>query len=157
MKYLVLIAGIFFWQMSFSQNTVTSSGGTVSGSQGGIDYSVGQICISTYSSTGGIITEGVQQPHEVLIPILVQDLPGLQEFTIAPNPTDNFVKLQNYLKNQKDLVWELRSLSGVLTDHGNITEEVTILSFLGYASGSYILTIRDQKESIICQYKIIKK
>ncbi|MEQ9147218.1 MAG: hypothetical protein RLP13_03000 [Cytophagales bacterium] len=51
-----------------AQESVSSSGNTISGSNGSISYSLGQTIYISYSGTSGEINEGVQQPFEFLSP-----------------------------------------------------------------------------------------
>ena len=49
-----------------AQEAVSAAGGNASGSGGTASYTIGQVAYTTNSSASGTITQGVQQPYEIL-------------------------------------------------------------------------------------------
>ncbi|NLF43456.1 MAG: T9SS C-terminal target domain-containing protein, partial [Bacteroidales bacterium] len=48
-----------------AQNSINTSGGNASSTDGNMSYSVGQVFYNTSQGTNGSIIEGVQQPYEI--------------------------------------------------------------------------------------------
>ena len=61
--FILSLLSLTITDLCFSQSTVNTAGGQITGSTGNISYSVGQICNIVYSGGGTIILEGVQQPY----------------------------------------------------------------------------------------------
>ncbi|MEJ1770464.1 hypothetical protein, partial [Escherichia coli] len=67
MKNLNLLALLFFGISSGvlkAQESINTSGKTLSSVNGNISYTIGQIVYTTNSSSAGVISQGVQQPLE---------------------------------------------------------------------------------------------
>lgn len=55
-----------------AQENTTASGGNATGIGGAIDYSVGQVVYTTQTGAPGSVTQGVQQPYELQIPLPIE-------------------------------------------------------------------------------------
>lgn len=153
-KKLVLPAcTLVFLSPCLAQSNTVSAGGEATGSSGSISYSIGQVNYINVSSGSGKISEGVQQPIEILT-INIEELPKTFSASIFPNPASDQLIIQiNSEKNQ--------ALHSMLYDvHGNLLLSDVIqgnqhsISLSGLSPGIYILKIRNEKESITS--KIIK-
>jgi hypothetical protein len=79
---------VFFFCMIAvnAQENITVSGGTLSGIDGAVSYSVGQIFYITYSGAKGSITQGVQQPYEISPISSINEFDGIDLICLAyPN------------------------------------------------------------------------
>ena len=88
--WCLFVAGI---SSAFSQNTILTTGGDLSGSSGSVSYSVGQLAYSYFSSTSGVENQGVQQPFEIYWATSIDDEFSNFEATVFPNPTVREVHL----------------------------------------------------------------
>jgi len=80
-------------QLMYSQNALVVSGGDATGSGGSSSYSIGQIVYSTYSNENGSVSEGVQQPIE-LVTLTNAELKSVSlSAVLYPNPTQNYIVL----------------------------------------------------------------
>ena len=78
-----------------AQEAVSAAGGNTFGSGGTASYTVGQVAYTTNSSASGTITQGVQQPYEILVATGVAEAKGISlECIVYPNPTND---LQEFL------------------------------------------------------------
>jgi len=68
MKNFVLIAFCLFRSVTaiLAQTAIPAAGGNATGSGGTVSYSVGQLTYNTYQGSVGTVSEGVQQPYEIL-------------------------------------------------------------------------------------------
>ncbi len=140
-----------------AQNHTDASGGNVSGSGGTASYSVGQIDYTTIKGSGGIATEGVQQPLEIF-----EVISGIDEVSSAdvkavvfPNPTSSYVELQlgNTIKGQ--LNYELFDQNGSYITQESISGNVSMINMTSLTSGIYFLKVINSSK-IIKTFKIVK-
>jgi hypothetical protein len=138
------------------ENTVSASG-NASGIEGTVSYSVGQVAYLTKSGTEGTITEGIQQPFEILIPTGIEDEKGITlECLLYPNPSDEFVKLKIENRDINNLGYHLLNMNGVLLQTMKISDKETLISMDGLEKSTYILVIT-QNEKVLKTFQVIKK
>ena len=152
---IALLLFIFCLNNAFAQKIILSGGGEASGSTGSVSYSIGQIAFMTLTGTEGMVTEGVQQPYEILFNGLNE--PGLSlECSAYPNPATAFVKLKIENHEIKNLSYRLYTLNGLILKENLIKEKETIIPMDELMAGTYLLTV-SENEIAVNSYKIIKK
>jgi hypothetical protein len=137
------------------QQIITTSGGGGSGTGGKVSYTVGQVINNAYTSDGGSVVEGVQQPYEISVETGV-DIASINiSIKAFPNPTADFltVIIQDY--QTKNLSFELFDLDGKLKASGKINSSETIVKMNELIPAVYFLKI-SSKEKDIKVFKIIK-
>jgi hypothetical protein len=139
-----------------AQETTTASGGDATGSGGTVSYTVGQVAYTTYTSETGIVTQGVQQPFEILVVTGIEEAKGISlEFSVYPNPTSDFLKLKVESYELVNLSYELYDINGGLLQNGEIVGKETVIRTGGLASAAYYLRINDTHK-VVKTFKIIK-
>lgn len=145
---------LFFIQISFSQKTITVSGGNASG-VGSVSYTVGQLMVSTNTSTNGSVTSGVQQSFELFT--LVN--PALKTITLSaityPNPTKDKIILSLTDNELKSLSYMVHDINGRLVRKGKVNKENTSIEMKDLSSGVYLLKVNQNKKPLKV-FKIIK-
>jgi hypothetical protein len=140
---------------TIAQQAIIAAGGDAIGSGGSISYSIGQIDYITLDDTGGIATQGVQQPYEIYpVSIAEQDEISL-EYCVYPNPTKASVTLVISPENLSDLFMRLYDLQGNLIQEQRITDANTILPLEGLSSATYLLVVSNPSQELQ-QFRIIK-
>ena len=139
-----------------AQLAILSSGGNISGSNGSVSYSVGQIAFLTNTGTTGIITEGVQQPFEILIIEGITEKGINLECSAYPNPATGFVMLKIDRSEIRGLSYQLYTLTGVLLQNNNIGDNEIPVPLDGLLPATYILNVSVNDISLKT-FKIIKK
>ena len=94
-----------------------------------------------------IVTDAVSCAIESAIDLQntsVEDIPGLESFTLSPNPTDGFAQLDFKLKTEQDMIIGIRSIDGSITK--TLINERTSgglfnIDLSDYNSGIYLLHI----------------
>jgi hypothetical protein len=140
-----------------AQENITVSGGTLSGIDGAVSYSVGQIFYITYSGAKGSITQGVQQPYEISPISSINEFDGIDLICLAyPNPTSDLLFLQIENKDTNDFIFQLIDIHGKILDNQYVTCDNFTISMSGYESGTYFfkLLIKSQEVKV---FKIVKK
>lgn len=155
---LVTIAS-FILSMSncFAQESVNSSGGVLSGTNGSISYSVGQIVYTTNTGTNGSVAQGVQQPYEISEILSSIDFSELiKDLKVFPNPSTDVLTLNMTNLSDLKLDYEIVDMSGkVLKAERNIGNETNII-VSGFPASIYFLRITNQNKEVKT-FKIIKK
>jgi hypothetical protein len=153
-----IILGVFLLSTgtSFSQETISTTGGEATGSGGTASYTVGQISYTTNTGTNGIVAQGVQQTYTVVI-----DDSGVAEngisltITTFPNPTLDKVNLKIEDFSTQELNYVLTDLSGRLLQEKKVVNAVSEIELNQYESGTYILKVKNTSNEVRT-FKIIK-
>ncbi len=151
MKYL-LIAVVGLVNIGYSQNSVNSSGGDLSGS-GSISYSVGQITTKTIANSGGTLFEGVQRAEDqyttgIMTPSVVKI-----EIVAYPIPTSGNVTLKS--SGNTTMSYSLYNNQGALLLSGVLNNGSTIIETEHLSNGIYNLKVTG-KHNLNKNIKIIK-
>lgn len=140
-----------------AQEATLSASGNATGSDGKVSYSVGQVAFLTKSGADGTITEGLQQPYEILIPIGIDDEKGITlECLLYPNPADKYVKLKIEKQNINNLSYQLYNMNGLLLQNIKIESEETYIPMDDLAKATYFLTITENGK-VLKTFQIVKK
>jgi hypothetical protein len=139
-----------------AQESICASGGNAAGTGGFVSYSIGQFVFSTYVSTYGSVTEGVQQPFEISV---VTESKAANEMMpgciIYPNPAAGFLILKTESSADLNLTYRLFHIDGKIIDIKRIVSDETIIDMTGLAPSTYLLKVmREGKELKV--FKIIK-
>jgi len=139
-----------------AQETVPATGGTASGANGSISYTIGQVFYITSTNATGTLTEGVQQPYEILVTTGIEEANGiLLECTAFPNPavTNLTLKIRNY--PSEHLTYQLLDLNGKLIQKSEVKNNETVIQMSDLAPAVYLLSINDKSREIKT-FRIIK-
>lgn len=142
---------------SYSQKSVTASGGIATGTGGTSSYSVGQITYTSQSGTGGLATLGVQQPYEIMT-LGNDDFAEISLVMVAyPNPTTDLLHLVISDDKWNYLSYQLFDMNGrTVVNLQKITASETSVSMQELQQGTYFLAVNSDKKTLKT-FKIIKK
>ena len=155
--FLIFLITIISFAKSYSQESVTVSGNTATGTGGSSSYSVGQITYTSQTSSDGLITLGVQQPYEI-VTLGKDDFATINLVMFAyPNPTTDLLNLVVSDDKWNNLSYQLFDINGrILTDLKKITASERSVSMQELQRGIYFLAINSENKTIKT-FKIIKK
>lgn len=126
---------------------IASTGGFSSNANGSLSYTVGEMTmVQTFSANGNILTQGFQQPNEVLTGLIDLTQGQFGSFVVYPNPAvDNMwfgFQLPEAGKVQFTLYNALgQKISDVYSTSYNNGKVVEQLNVTTYAAGMYMLTM----------------
>jgi len=141
---------------TYAQQSILSAGGEATDITGSVSYSIGQVAYITMTGTGGTVTEGVQQPYEILFNG-IYDEPGISlECLIYPNPATVSVRLKIDNHEIQNLSYCLYSMNGLVVKEEAIKNKETIIPMDDMISGTYLLTVSEYNQTVTF-FKIIKK
>ena len=159
-KIVKFITTFLFW-MGLSglqaQQAILSASNNATGSDGFVSYSVGQVAFVTITGGGGTITEGVQQPYEILLMGGIEPGEGIKlVFLVYPDPAKTSVNLKFENHDFLNASYQLKNLNGVLLKYMKISNDETNIPMDDLVPATYFLTVF-REEKALQTYKIIKK
>lgn len=155
-KRLFFIAQLFLSCVIYSQNNFVVTGGTAIGSGGSVTYSVGQVPFQYQANSNYSISQGLQQPFEI-IPLGNDSFSTISLGIKAyPNPTSSNLFLSTGDQDLTDLNYEITDINGRSIQKSTISNTETAIQCEDMAVGIYVLTVKKKSQSIK-NFKIIKK
>lgn len=140
-----------------AQSSLVTTGGDVTGNEGTVSFSAGQVFYKTVTGPNGSLLEGVQQPFEISVVTATKGSEKITlEFNVYPNPAADYVKLFVGTDEFKDLLYKVFSFNGLLLLDAKIEGKETEISLTGLSSSIYFLKVLSGKKEIKT-FKIIKK
>ena len=138
-----------------AQESVNATGGNASGSGGSMSYPVGQLVYTTNIGTNGSMSQGVQQPYEII------EISGIEETFIIlsamvyPNPTTDNLILEIKEDESLDLYYQLYDMQGKLLQNEKITSNKTSIVMSNLLPATYFVKVIQEKKEVKT-FKIIK-
>jgi hypothetical protein len=156
---VVLLFNIGFTGLQ-AQKAIPAAGGEASGNGGSVSYSVGQVVYTAITSSAGTVTQGVQQPYEILEVTGIDNAKFINlKVTAYPNPTTDFLMLQvdeAYWDLGQAMKYHLFDMNGKLLDSELLESKETSIKMNDLGPAVYFLKIVQQEEEIKI-FKIIKQ
>lgn len=143
----------------YAQERPVSSGGQANGKGGSISFSVGQIDYVNVNSSTAMITQGAQQPEEILIypgdnPIIIDRDP---KYTLYPNPAIDHTVLYVDQPITKKISYVLYDMLGRLITREKLIDMRTTIRMDQLAGAVYFLyVVEDETDKVVKKFKIIK-
>ena len=136
--------------------SINASGGNISGANGKISYSVGQVFYTVKGGHNGTASEGVQQPYEISVITETIETEGINlSATIYPNPASEILMLNIGNYEVSDLFFQMYDITGKLLEERKITDIETTIDMSNKAKAIYFLRLFTQKQEIK-SFRIIK-
>ena len=140
-----------------AQESLNTTGGNASGTEGSVSYSVGQIACQSHTGTNGSVSKGVQQPYEISTVAVIKKAKGINLSVSAyPNPATDYLVLNIESKKLKGLSYQLLDFNGKLLQNKNLTGSKTEINISNYAPATYFIRILCKNQPVK-EFKIIKK
>lgn len=156
-KQKIITALLFLFGMisANAQQATVTSGGNATGSGGTASYSIGQAADETQTGTGGTITQGVQQPIEI-VTLSGTEFENIRlEAVVYPNPTVSDVTLKISDSDFQNLNYQLFDIQGRLLSEAKISNPETILNMENHPISTYFLKVNSAAKALKT-FKIIK-
>ncbi|UGS22552.1 T9SS type A sorting domain-containing protein [Flavobacterium channae] len=158
-KLMFYFLSVYFIGITFivAQNSVNASGGNLSGANGSVSYSVGQMVYTTNSGTNGSNAQGVQQPYEISEVLSSIDYSELiSDLKIYPNPSTDHITINFINLNNLNLSLKIIDINGKVIKKEDYLQNETTIDVSSYSSNIYFLNIMN-KDKLIKSFKLIKK
>ena len=138
-----------------AQNAPVSSGGVSSGTGGSATYSIGQTDFITANGSNGTITQGLQQPYEILVLSGIEISEINLSVSVFPNPTSDIITLSVKDLSTENLSYALYDLQGKLIKKDKLSGNETAITMGDLSNASYLIMVTDNKKEIKT-FRIIK-
>lgn len=135
---------------SITPSTLNASGGSASISGRTYEWSIGEMTLVHTATAGSFtVTQGLLQPKPSQVG--VNDVPlGIDQLSVYPNPTDNFVYLETKLNAAAVLQYSLYDVLGrslIIRDYKIPSGQERIkIDLAPFAAGSYYLNVHVQQQ-----------
>lgn len=150
--FSVLLFGTF---VANAQQATVPSGGNATGTGGNVSYTIGQIAYNTQTAALGTVTQGVQQPIEI-IALNGQEFANIKlEAIVYPNPTAATLTLKISDLSLENLSYEFFDMQGKTILQGKISNSETVFDLEKYPFATYLLKINSNAKPLK-NFKIIK-
>lgn len=153
-----IATGLFllFWGTAslHAQSGVVAAGGDASGSGGSVSYSIGQVDYVSGTGTGSI-TAGVQQPYEILVVSLRENVRQL-DCQLFPSLVSDKIELTVPGYQDEAFTYSLYDMSGRLILQEKVQQEKTFIQMNELPAATYLLTIVTETNQKTKQFKIVK-
>lgn len=155
-KKLFLVLFLSFVMQGISaQKATVASGGNATGSGGKVSYSIGQVAYANATGAGGTVTQGMQQPFEI-VTLGTDNFPEIMlSMSVYPNPTTAMVNLTVGDLDQENLQFYLTDIAGKHLQFQKISEIETQIQMENYPNAVYFLNVFDNNKQLKT-FKIIK-
>jgi len=139
-----------------AQEAESAAGGDITGSSGSVSYTLGQVVYTSINGSAGIITQGVQQPFEILVVNGIKEAEDINlKCSVFPNPANEFLNLRVESYTLENLSFQLYDMNGKLLENKKIEGIETSISMKNLVPATYILKVIDDNKEIKI-FKIIK-
>jgi hypothetical protein len=138
-----------------AQNGTVSSGGEASGTGGSASYSIGQVDYITENGSGGTITQGLQQPYEILVVTGMEAKDINLSASVYPNPTADQVTLSVKNLSVSNMIYILSDVQGKTIKRNNLSGNETQVRMDELSKGIYFLKVLDSNKEVKT-FKIVK-
>jgi hypothetical protein len=155
-KWVVLSFVLLFGATALkAQNGTVAGGGDASGAGGTVSYSIGQTDFITENGTGGTITQGLQQPYEILVVTGIDVKDINLSFSVYPNPTADFVMVSVKNISTENMSYVLCDVQGKVISQKRIFSNETRITMVELSKATYLIKVLDGNKEVKT-FKIIK-
>jgi len=149
-KFLLIGLLLFGFYIAQSQELISNSGDTFSNSSYEISWSLGEVCIDTYSNGDFILGEGF---HNANIEISRIDENIKLNVSIYPNPTSDFITISS-TDVMSEIHLNITDMNGKVLNEAILTNREFQIDLSQFTNGVYLLNLIDKNFSNT--FKIIK-
>lgn len=124
-----------------AQQGTVPTGGDAVGTNGSVSYTVGQVDYGSASGPTGVLTEGVQQPYEIVVITAVEEEEGNMDLKVYPNPTADNVVLQMDPAQVGHMSFTLYDAEGKVVFGNTLRNDRTTIRMADLSNATYFLAV----------------
>jgi hypothetical protein len=159
---LLLLIGVGVYAQQLAPQSINSAGAKLSSGSGSLSFTVGELNVlkasgSNGNSLGGGFTNGAVSSTSVVT--MLQPNKQLLELTVFPNPATDLLQIQighTTLPRMQLLIQDMQGREVYSGNYAALSGTIGI-NTAGYAKGTYILSVRDEQETLLGTYKVLKQ
>ena len=144
MKNTIVLFSLLTSVSISAQEVISSQGDSYSNSNGSIDFTIGEVIISTETDGTNVLTQGFHQTNWNFLGL--EDHVPTYEATIFPNPTGS--ELNILTEACDNVIYTLYDAKGKLVLQNVLSSEQTAINVDRIASGNYSLTLSKKAQNL---------
>jgi hypothetical protein len=154
-----MLMGTMIYAQSISPQSVNSSGTKMTQANGSLSFTVGELVVlSQTDSEGNTLGSGFTAGATLTTVSIQETDAAVLDVRVFPNPTSDFVNIRiNYSSIEQVLV-SITDLKGKEVYNGKYAglSNVIGINTVSYATGTYVLSLKNLNNQVLGTYKIIK-
>lgn len=152
-RFSILLFVLLFARTIEAQNlsptVVNSSGGVISNSSNSLEWSLGELAVSTLTGPTNLLTQGFLQPETGIVP--THDIFDESRFLAFPNPVRDKLSLQTDISEIATV--QVHDVSGRLVLQTGFQPSIDLSNL---NSGTYIVLLFNKQNISLHSFKISK-
>ena len=152
-RFSVFLLALLFVRTIEAQNlsptVVNSSGGVISNSSHSLEWSLGELAVSTLTSPNNLLTQGFLQPTTTIVG--TEELFDESRFSAFPNPVANWLNLQTDISDIETV--QVHDVLGRLVLQSPF---LPIMDVHALNTGAFVVSLFDKQKQFLHSFKINK-
>ncbi len=153
MKFILTLLALLFVRIIGAQNlsptVVNSSGGVISNGFNSLEWSLGELAVSTLTSPANLLTQGFLQPTTTIVGT---ETPfDENRFSAFPNPVSDWLNLQTDISEIETV--QMHDILGRLVLQSIFQPSIAVHQL---NSGTYLVSLFNEQTQLLHSFKIIK-
>lgn len=128
---------------------LNASGGHIQNNLYSLEWSLGELAVSTLSSTGNLLTQGFLQPQSTIV--ATEDLFDESRLAVFPNPVSDCLNFQTDIPDIKTV--QVHDILGRLVLQSSFQP---LLDVQQLERGMYVISLFDKQNQFLHAFKISK-
>lgn len=156
---IVLLMGSISYSQSIAPQSVNNSGSTMSQSNGSLSFTVGELTVQSQTdSQGNTLGSGFTAGASLTTMSVQETNAAILDVKVYPNPTTELVNIQINHSTVDQVIVTVADLEGKEVYSGKYLGIANVIGIntSSYATGSYLLTLKNTSNQLLGTYKIIK-
>jgi hypothetical protein len=154
-----LLMGTLSYAQSIAPQSVNSGGTKMTQANGSLSFIVGELVVLTQTDSDGNTLGGGFTAGATLTTASIQEIDAaVLDVSVFPNPTADLVNIRINYSSIEQVVVSITDLQGKEVYNGiyaGISNTIGI-NTAAYASGTYVLSLKNNNNHVLGTYKIIK-
>ena len=159
MKKMIILLNIFamllYSGICTSQQVISAAGGSGTGTNVQLSWTVGEPVIETFTGSSAILTQGFHQSKLLVTALDPMVFPGLI-LTVFPNPVSSSLQLDVKGDVRTNLSFQIFDINGKLVLNRKLESLPGLINMESYVSGTYLLKVYQEEGEPVKTFKIVK-
>lgn len=152
-RFSILLLALLFVRTIEAQNlsptVVNTSGGVIQNSSHSLEWSLGELAVSTLTSPANLLTQGFLQPNVTTVG--TEDLFDESQLAVFPNPVSDWLNLQTDIPDIETV--QVHDVLGRLVLQSQFQP---LLDVHTLNTGTFVVSLFDKQNQFLHSFKINK-
>jgi hypothetical protein len=156
---ILLIWGSNCYAQNIAPQSVNSCGSMYTQANGSLTYTVGELVILTqFDNQGNSISSGFTSGSTITTLSIVEPDSSLLDVNVFPNPVMEQINIRVNYTNENHIHIKILDLKGkeVFNENYSGISNLIGINAKDFATGTYILSLSNKENKLLCSYKIVK-